>query len=128
MAGKGSKRRPYDRKKFDGNYDQIDWSNKEYIKTRGGENIRVYGPDEGPEEGETDIWAETEWEAEHTKCPDCGAKYEVVRPGKTQPSCDCEFICKKCGGRIEFHVTPLMKWPGCSGYFCANCGPYDDEC
>ena len=28
MAGKGSRRRQYDAKKFNGNYDQINWSKK----------------------------------------------------------------------------------------------------
>ena len=31
MAGKGSKRRPYKKSKFDCNFDQIDWSNKETV-------------------------------------------------------------------------------------------------
>ena len=31
MAGKGSKRRPYKKSKFDHNFDQIDWSSTETV-------------------------------------------------------------------------------------------------
>jgi len=115
MAGKGSKRRPCDRKRFENNYDQIDWSK------------------ETPKEpklpwDESDIFGATEWEAKHTKCGDCGAPYEVVRPGKIQATCDCEFICKKCGGPIEYHIDPLPAFPSVSGYFCAKCGPFEEGC
>lgn len=33
-------------------------------------------------------------------CADCGLPHEWVRPGKTQPTCDCAFICRE-------HKTPL---------------------
>lgn len=58
-------------------------------------------------------------------CVDCGAKHVIVRPGKTQPSCDCENICK-CGNRIEYHYESNSKWPNFFGYYCSKCGPLED--
>lgn len=57
-------------------------------------------------------------------CPECGTKDESVRPGKTQPSCDCHTKCK-CGGRIEYHSLNSFKGhENFSGYFCDKGGPF----
>lgn len=45
----------------------------------------------------------------------------VVRPGKAQ--CKCEFECP-CGGEIAYHLEPDARWPGVSGWFCTNGGPF----
>ena len=35
-------------------------------------------------------WAQDPWNGNSAaSCPDCGAWHEVVRPGKTQPTCEC---------------------------------------
>ena len=57
-------------------------------------------------------------------CPDCGAKHQTVRPGKTQPTCNCADICEKCGNIVEYHVEADPRWPNFRGYFCNTCGPY----
>ena len=59
-------------------------------------------------------------------CPECGAKHMTVRPGKTQPSCDCDNICV-CGNRIEYHCEENEKWPNFFGYYCSKCGPFGPD-
>lgn len=39
-----------------------------------------------------DAFDEDMADAARTKCPKCDEPYEVVRPGKIQPSCSCEYI------------------------------------
>ena len=42
-------------------------------------------------EGQDDM-DPTEWDAAHTRCEKCDEPYQVVRPGKIQPSCCCDYI------------------------------------
>lgn len=56
-------------------------------------------------------------------CPKCGVQHSPVRPGKTQPNCECDSICD-CGGRITYHHEPDPRWPRVAGYFCDECGPF----
>ncbi len=44
-----------------------------------------------------DFWNE----AEGVTCPDCQAPYEMVRPGKIQPTCLCEAFRVECANRQE---------------------------
>lgn len=62
-------------------------------------------------------------------CPDCGEPHQIVRPGKTEPTCSCDRICFQCGDEIKYHSSPDPRWPKFSGYFCETCGPigYQDE-
>lgn len=54
------------------------------------------------------------------RCPDCGALHQQVRPGKTQPTCDCEETCPAHGrNKIVYHAEG--EFPRMSGYFCADC-------
>lgn len=41
---------------------------------------------------EDDPYESTRREALSTHCDKCDAQYQVVRPGKIQPSCDCDYI------------------------------------
>lgn len=35
-------------------------------------------------------------------CPKCGMEDQIVRPGKTQPNCDCHLKCH-CGDTMTYH-------------------------
>lgn len=59
-------------------------------------------------------------------CPECGQAFQIVRPGKSQPVCDCHENCP-CGGRITYHPPEDSKYTGISGYFCDRCGPFGDS-
>lgn len=60
------------------------------------------------------------WHEERAWCPDCGAEHQPVRPGKTQPTCDCHETCYKHGrNKIVYHAEG--EFPRMSGYFCADC-------
>lgn len=62
-------------------------------------------------------WIEDENQA---WCPDCGLKHEIVRPGKTQPICDCHQTCIYHGrNKIVYHSPGEFKQM--SGYFCGDC-------
>lgn len=59
-------------------------------------------------------------------CPDCGAEDELVRPGKTQPTCDCHEHCPVHGpGMFVYH--PEGEVPGISGWFCKPCQGAPEE-
>lgn len=47
------------------------------------------GPTDGGEHFDQDVE-----DARNTRCPKCDAAYEVVRPGKIQPSCPCDYIAR----------------------------------
>ena len=71
------------------------------------DNMKVAGF--GPFPEEPDAW-----------CPDCGAKHEYVRPGKTQSTCDCHETCPIHGkNKIVYHVPG--EFTQIQGYFCAEC-------
>jgi len=53
-------------------------------------------------------------------CSDCGEKWEWVRPGKSQPICDCHETCPIHGrNKIVYHEEGEFK--NISGYFCGDC-------
>lgn len=55
-------------------------------------------------------------------CLVCGKEYEVVRPGKSQPTCDCHMRCA-CGRMKNWYCDgehPTDKKG--SGYLCPACG------
>lgn len=58
-------------------------------------------------------------------CPECGQAWENVRPGKSQPTCQCAEKCP-CGGRIKYHSPEDSPNPRVSGYFCDKCGPFGE--
>jgi len=60
-----------------------------------------------------------EWEEPAPTCDDCGEPYQVVRPGKWQPVCDCYETCPIHGRKIVYHAAG--EYPRTSGYFCADC-------
>lgn len=39
-----------------------------------------------------DIFAQDEADAANTRCEKCNRAYEVVRPGKIQPTCACDYM------------------------------------
>lgn len=55
-------------------------------------------------------------------CGVCGKEYEVVRPGKSQPTCDCHLRCP-CG-RMKSHyaIGEHPTEPKAGGYLCPSCG------
>lgn len=103
------------------------------MQNEGSQNDDVASPGRGTEAGgkpsdrdahkaDDHIW--DEWfGGARTSCGECGEPHQPVRPGKTQPSCDCADLCRACGGRKEYHLEPLPEWPQVSGYFCGACGP-----
>jgi hypothetical protein len=53
-------------------------------------------------------------------CYECGAPIERVRPGKTQPTCDCQDKCPECGTmRRHFTVGEIARNLG--GFLCPKC-------
>ena len=55
-------------------------------------------------------------------CVVCGKEYEIVRPGKEQPTCDCHLRCP-CGRMKSWYaVTEHPTDPKSSGYLCPACG------
>lgn len=54
-------------------------------------------------------------------CAECGAPHERVRPGKTQPTCDCADLCVfDCGTkRQHFSVGEISRNLG--GFLCPKC-------
>jgi hypothetical protein len=70
-------------------------------------------------------WDEFMWWNEEVKayCPKCGTPHVAVRPGKTQPNCECDTICDICGGKVNYH-TEDPRWPRMSGEWCDKCGPF----
>lgn len=54
-------------------------------------------------------------------CSDCGKPHEVVRPGKTQPTCECAEYCTfGCGTkRQHYAVGEISKNMG--GLLCPVC-------
>ncbi len=58
-------------------------------------------------------------------CPECWEKYQWVRPGKSQPNCECHLKCLKCGGKHEYFGSgEHPDHPRVSGYYCRKCGPF----
>ena len=53
-------------------------------------------------------------------CYICGDEWELVRPGKSQPTCDCQDKCPDCGTmRQHFSVGEIAKNMG--GFLCPAC-------
>lgn len=70
---------------------------------------RVYTTDD-------DFFADTD----PSRCPECGAVWQWVRPGKAQPTCECWSNCDEHGvGMIRYH--PEGEFARLSGWFCAEC-------
>lgn len=55
-------------------------------------------------------------------CEKCGTNWELVRPGKSQPCCDCHLICG-CGNRYEYfsEYNPNPEDPYHCGEYCRKC-------
>jgi predicted nucleic acid-binding Zn ribbon protein len=54
------------------------------------------------------------------ECDECGSPFEVVRPGKSQPTCDCQDACPNCGTmRRHFAVGEIARLR--SGFLCPVC-------
>jgi len=59
---------------------------------------------------------------EPSQCSVCGEDYEIVRPGKEQPVCQCHMRCP-CGRMKRwFNVEEHPTDPKHGGYLCPNCG------
>lgn len=56
-------------------------------------------------------------------CPYCNTRHHPVRPGKTQPACDCDDVCGVCGMEHEF-ADDNPKWPCHHFKGCPECGPF----
>lgn len=53
-------------------------------------------------------------------CPECRAPWEIVRPGKWQPTCRCQDKCPECGTmRRHFSIGEIAKNMG--GFLCPKC-------
>lgn len=53
-------------------------------------------------------------------CRQCGAPFEIVRPGKFQPTCDCQDACPECGTmRRYFDAGEIAERR--SGFLCPEC-------
>lgn len=54
------------------------------------------------------------------RCAECSEPYEWVRPGKSQPTCDCSYKCPFCGAmRRHYSIGEIAKNMG--GLLCASC-------
>jgi hypothetical protein len=53
-------------------------------------------------------------------CPECDAPWELVRPGKSQPTCTCQDKCYDCG-MMRSHFSPGEVAERMSGFLCPNC-------
>ena len=59
------------------------------------------------EEIQREFWGVPNWARDpfnagaYSTCPDRGAFHEVVRPGKTQPTCECETVVVPLRGRVS---------------------------
>jgi hypothetical protein len=51
-------------------------------------------------------------------CPFCGVKWQHVRPGKSQPNCDCQDYCFECGTKIKYYGEEDSPAEGIIGYLC----------
>ena len=59
-------------------------------------------------------------------CPLCGEKWELVRPGKSQPVCECQDYCSEHGVKFEHRVPPANhKGGGIFGEVCPICYPVE---
>ncbi len=57
-------------------------------------------------------------------CNECGAPFEIVRPGKYQPTCDCQDKCETCGSmRRHFAQGEIAR--RLSGFLCPVCDADD---
>jgi hypothetical protein len=60
------------------------------------------------------------------ECPECGQGFELVRPGKSQPTCDCQDKCEICGTlRRHFAVGEISRNMG--GFMCPVCDAYKSK-
>lgn len=54
------------------------------------------------------------------ECIECGKPWELVRPGKSQPTCDCQDKCDTCGAmRRHFAAGEISE--RMSGFLCPVC-------
>lgn len=51
-------------------------------------------------------------------CPDCDEEAQMMRPGKSQPVCECHLKCDECGWKITYHYESGAKE---TGWWCDNC-------
>lgn len=62
-------------------------------------------------------------------CSDCGERHEWLRPGKTQPTCDCHLKCRVHGVEYEYRgedhpanvAARKAKIGMIMGYHCPSC-------
>ena len=59
-------------------------------------------------------------------CPECDATRELVRPGKSQATCDCQDKCPDCG-MMRSLFSPGEVAKNMSGFLCPNCDSDDDK-
>lgn len=55
-------------------------------------------------------------------CEVCGAPRELVRPGKSQPTCDCHLKCPRCGKIKEYFEGTHPEFPNVHAWLCPDCG------
>lgn len=70
-------------------------------------------------------WDSEEGESEDPGyCITCKKPWELVRPGKSQPTCNCDNICRYCGKEKETFTdsNPNPNWPNHYGVYCRECG------
>jgi hypothetical protein len=61
-------------------------------------------------------------EEEEASCSICGKEYEIVRPGKSQPTCNCHLRCP-CGRMKSYYeVGTHPTEQNVGGYLCPSCG------
>jgi len=76
----------------------------------------LYAPPEAEAE------AEDYGEDDPGSCSVCGKDYEIVRPGKSQPTCDCHMRCP-CGRmKVYYAIGEHPTEPKAGGYLCPSCG------
>ena len=58
-------------------------------------------------------------------CPECGKAWELVRPGKSQPTCDCQDYCHEHPDTKCEHTYPPKGHTGGGiwGWLCPKCHP-----
>lgn len=53
-------------------------------------------------------------------CPNCERPHETIRPGKTQPTCDCDDYCEECGTKMGHYALGEIS-ENEAGWLCPVC-------
>src|SRR5216684_1933823 len=67
------------------------------------------------------------WDEEYqVRCAYCGTPHELVRPGKTQPTCDCDQFCRAHNPPVRIKYRDPDHPSHMSGDVCPVCFPWPE--